>query len=126
MRWRSVAGAMIFIVVLLAALGVAIDGEVDCNSVFWTIFTAKAALFFAVLVFSTLALWINAVLAFRFAQPRRPWLPAPISAWPAGGQTLRDSLLELFDRASPRYQRYGAAGVALFLGALIATEETSN
>ena len=134
MRWRSVAGAMIFIVVLLAALGVATDFIVDWLwfsalgyfSVFWTIFTAKAALFFAVLVFSTLALWINAVLAFRFAQPRRPWLPAPISAWPAGGQTLRDSLLELFDRASPRYQRYGAAGVALFLGALIATEETSN
>src|SRR5216683_7409043 len=94
MRWRGIAVAIIVIVACRIALGLASDFLVDWLwfstvgyfDVFWTIFGAKATLFFAVFAVSTVALWINGTLALRVARRRGNWLPV---AFDRGSATLR-------------------------------------
>jgi uncharacterized membrane protein (UPF0182 family) len=135
MRWRGFAVAIIVIVACLIALGLATEFLVDWLwfsavgyfGVFWTIFGAKAVLFFAVFVVSTFALWMNGALASRFARRRWPWLPAASGGGSASGRTLPETLFERFALRSPRLPlRFVVAGVAVLLGTLIAAGEAGN
>jgi uncharacterized membrane protein (UPF0182 family) len=135
MRWRSVTVALIVVVACLIALGLASDFLVDWLwfaaigyfDVFWTIFRAKAVLFFAVFVVSTVALWINGALAYRLARRPWPWLPAAIGGGSASSRTLPETLPELFGLASRRLLwRLLVLGVSVVLGTLIAAGETGN
>ncbi len=58
--------------------------------VFWTTIGAKAEVFFAVFVATAIILWLNGLLASRFALP--PWTqrPADFEWKPAGVATLPD------------------------------------
>ena len=84
MGWKSTGAAVAVIVVALILLGSASSIIVDWAwlvsvgyvSVFWTVFAAKAALFVAALVLSTVVLWINGSLALRLSRPRQLRLPA--------------------------------------------------
>ena len=100
MLWRRF-GVPIAAIVLLFALGrittVVVDwawfSSIGYVGVFWTAFATKAALFVVVFAVSTLLLWANATLAYRFALRPRLWLPAafePHAAvralpWPMAG-----------------------------------------
>jgi uncharacterized membrane protein (UPF0182 family) len=126
---RGIAAAIVVIVACLVTLGLACDFLVDWTwfsaigylGVFWTIFGAKAAVFFAVLAGSAVLLWVNGALAYRFA--RRPRLPLARDRGFAAGQTLP----ELFKLASPRLPwRLLIPAVAIVLGILVAGGETAN
>ena len=75
MPWRGIGVAFAVVVVSLIALGRASSIVVDWAwfatvgyvGVFWTAFATKAALFVVVFAVSTLLLWANATLAYRFA-----------------------------------------------------------
>jgi hypothetical protein len=131
MAWRPVAVAMIIIAACLIALGIAADLLVDWlwfsavgyPDVFWTILEAKVALFLAVLAASSVLLWLNGYLAYRFAVRRGRLLPV-VSPWGStGDQTLAGRLAQL----SPRLpSRSFVAGGALLLAALIALGEVGN
>jgi uncharacterized membrane protein (UPF0182 family) len=135
MRWGGIAAAIVFILALLIGLGLVSDFLVDWLwfssigyfGVFWVMFRAKAALFLAVLAASALALWVNAVLASRFAGPGRPWPPAPPIGGIAGGPGIPEALLALIG-PTPRRRRWhlAIAGAAILLGMLIAWTETSD
>ena len=79
MPWRRF-GVPIAVIVLLFALGritsVVVDwawfSSIGYVGVFWTAFVTKAALFVVVFAVSTLLLWANATLAYRFAARPRP------------------------------------------------------
>ena len=94
MRWRGMAGAIMFLVAGLVTLGLTSDFLVDWlwfsavgyREVFWTVFTAKAGLFIAVFIGSTIPVWVYGTLAFRFARQRGPWLPV---AFDRGSTTVR-------------------------------------
>ena len=135
MRWRGIPVAIIVIVACLIALGLATDFLVDWLwfstvgyfDVFWTIFGAKAILFFAVFALSTVALWINGTLAFRVARRRGPWLPVSFDRGSATLRTLSETVPELFGLAPPQLPwRFLVPGVAVVLGILIAMGETGN
>ena len=82
MPWRRF-GVPIVVIVLLFALGrsasVVVDwawfSSIGYVGVFWTAFVTKAVLFVVVFAVSTLFLWANAALAYRFAA--RPGLRLP-------------------------------------------------
>jgi uncharacterized membrane protein (UPF0182 family) len=83
MPWRLIGWAGAAIVLFLVALGRVGSLVVDWASfstvgyveVFWTVFATKAMIFAATFAVSVLLLWVNAVLALRFASPRRTRLP---------------------------------------------------
>jgi uncharacterized membrane protein (UPF0182 family) len=135
MRWTGIAVTVVVIAACLIALGLASNVLVDWlwfsaigyRDVFWTIFGAKALLFFAVFLASAVSLWVSGTLALRFARRRGPWLPAALDQGSATIPTLRNTLPELFGLAAPRLLwRLLIAGVAVALGILIAVGETGN
>jgi uncharacterized membrane protein (UPF0182 family) len=135
MRWRGIAVALIVIVACQIALGRASDFLVDWLwfsavgyfDVFWTIFGAKATLFFAVFAVSTIALWINGTLAFRVTRRRAPWLPVSFDRESALLRTPSETVPELFGVAPGQLAwRFLVPGVAVVLGILIAIGETDN
>jgi uncharacterized membrane protein (UPF0182 family) len=81
-RWDvqrlAIVVVLIVIVALLVILGLSSALLVDWvwfapigyGQVFWTVLGAKALLFCTVLVASTILLWVNAAVAYRFARPR--------------------------------------------------------
>lgn len=85
--WRSVAVALIIaaIIVLTCLILMGLTGHVLVNwlwfsaigysDVFWTTIIAEAEIFFAVFVATAIILWVNGLLAFRFA--RSPWTQHP-------------------------------------------------
>jgi uncharacterized membrane protein (UPF0182 family) len=127
--------AGVVIAVCLIALGLTSDVLVDVLwfsaagylDVFWTIFATKVILFFAVFMGSTIFLWVNGMLAFRFARRQGPWLPVAFDQGSATVRTFPETLPELFARASVRLPwRLLIAGVAVVLGIVIAAGETGN
>ena len=67
MRWKGMAGAIVLLVAGFVALGLTSNFVVDWlwfsavgyREVFWTVFTAKAGLFSAVFVASTIPVWVS-------------------------------------------------------------------
>jgi uncharacterized membrane protein (UPF0182 family) len=128
MAWKGVVAAVVVVVAGLIALGLATDFLVDWAwfsaigyfGVFWTIFGAKALLFFAAFAASTILLWVNGTLAFRLSRQRGPWFFAP-------SRTSAGRSIALFGVAAPLLPwRYLVAAVAVVLGMLIAAGETGN
>ena len=94
MSRRRIAGIIAVIVAGLVILGRGSSFVVNWAwfstigqaGVFWTVFTTKAVLFIAVYVISAMLLWLNGMLALRFASQWRVWFPAPS---PPGVATIR-------------------------------------
>ena len=135
MRWRRIAVTIVPVVACLIALSLASHVLVDWlwfsavgySDVFWTIFGAKLILFFAVFLTSAVAIRMSGRLAFRFARRRGPWSSAVLDQGSAAVPSLRDTLPDLFARASPRVSwRLLIAGAAAAFGMLIAVGETGN
>jgi uncharacterized protein len=90
--------------------------------VFLTTIGAKAIVFFAVLAATTVVLWLNGVLAARFAMqrplqiPAAPWKVAGVMPPPDPFATLRDRLTR------PRFIALGAG----LLAVLVAAREAGN
>ena len=135
MRWRGIMVAGVVIVACLIALSLMSDFLVDWLwfatvgylDVFWTTFGTKVALFFAVFLGSTVFLWVNGALAFRFARRRGRLLVVPFDQQSASPWTLPETLPELVRRVSVRFSwRLLTAAVAAVLGVLIAAAETRN
>ena len=128
---RGIAVAVIVIVACLVALGLTSDFLVDWAwfsaigylDVFQTILGGKAVLFFAVFAGSAILLWMNGYLAFRFARRRGHVHPVDFEQEVGGVQTLPE-LLELMRQRLPWHLLI--AGVAGFLGILLAAGEVSN
>ena len=123
--------AAIVLVAGLTLLGLAGDFLVDWAwfsavgylSVFWTILSAKTVIFFAVFVWSSAFLWLNASLASRFSGRGKYVHPVPFDWQSVRGHTLAE-LLKLMPRhvAWPQL----IAGVAGILGILIAAGEMGD
>src|SRR6266567_6089115 len=60
--------------------------------VFWTTIVAESEVFFAVFVATAIALWVNGLLAFRFARSRWTQRSADFERHPTGAATLPDVL----------------------------------
>ena len=83
MRWIGMAGAIVLLVAGFIALGLTSDFLVDWlwfsavgyREVFWTVFTARASLFTAAFIGSTIPVWVSGMVALRYARRRGPWLP---------------------------------------------------
>ena len=133
MRLRGIIGTVLVAAVLLILLrrtgSFLVDlvwfSAVGYLDVFWTIFGAKAILFFAVFVGSTAFLWVNGTLAFRFARRRGPLLPVAFERGSATVRTLPETLPELLASLCLPW-RLLIAGVAIVLGVLIAAGEIEN
>ena len=91
--------------------------------VFLTTIGAKAVVFFAVLAATTVILWLNGLLATRFARGQ-PTQTATATAWnPAGGASPPDLFAMMRDRLTrPRLIGLGAGLLAL----LVAATEADN
>jgi uncharacterized protein len=89
--------------------------------VFLTAIAAKAIVFFAVLAATTVVLWLNGVLAARFAMPPPLQAPAP---WMLAGVTQPPDLYAILrDRLTrPHFIALGAA----LVGMLVAAGEAGN
>ena len=134
----AMKGVGITIAVIVAALivlarvsGVVVDwawfSTIGYVSVFWTVVAAKVALFIAIFAGSTLLLWINGALAWRFAVPRRLRLPAALDPGPATARAPPETPAELFELLSRLLPwRWLIPGVAVAIGLLIATGETGQ
>jgi uncharacterized protein len=131
MAWKGIGVAIAIGLACLIALGLATNFLVDWlwfsaigyRDVFWTIFGAKAALFLAVFVVSTLFLWLNGYLAYRLAQ-RQEHSRTRASPWePTDGQTLPAILVQLSRRFPWRFL---IAAASIILAALIALGEAGN
>ena len=90
--------------------------------VFLTSIGAKAMVFFAVLTATAAILWLNGLLAVRFA--RRLPTQAAASAWKPPGHAPPTDLFTLIRDRLPR-QRVIAAGAAV-LALLVAAAEAGN
>src|SRR5208337_2008682 len=128
-------GVLIAIVVLLFALGrissVVVNwawfSSIGYVSIFWTAFATKAALFLVVFAVSTLLLWANATLAFRFASRPRPRLPAAFGPGFATLQASPGPWAQSYGlQPSPLVWRLLILAVAVILGLLIALGETGR
>jgi uncharacterized membrane protein (UPF0182 family) len=132
-RQSAVVGfiiATVFVGICLILLSLASDFLVDWLwfssigylQVFLTAIGAKAIVFFAVLAATTFVLWLNGVLAARFAmqQPLQiraaPWKVAGVTPPPDPFVMLRDRLTR------PRFVALGAG----FLAVLVAAGEAGN
>ena len=134
MPWRRI-GVLIAVIVFLVALGrissVVVDwawfSTIGYVGVFWTAFVTKAALFVAVFAVSTLLLWANATLAYRFASRPRLRLPVAFDPGVATFQTLPGPWAGSYGlQPSPLVWRLLILAVALVLGLLIAMGETGR
>ncbi len=133
MRRRGIIGAFLAAAALLILLRLTgrflVDllwfSAVGYLDTFWTIFTAKAILFLVVFASSTLFLWVNGALAFRFARHRGPWLPVIFDGRSATVQTPQPTLPDLLASARLPW-RLLIAVVAIVLGILMATGEIEN
>ena len=131
MPWRRFV-VPIAVIVLLFALGrsasVVVDwawfSSIGYVGVFWTAFVTKAVLFVVVFAVSTLLLWANAALAYRFAARPGLRLPAVFDPGVATFQTFPGPLAGL--QPSPLVWRLIIVAVALILGLLIAMGETGR
>ena len=135
MRLRGIGLAIAIFVACLIALGRASNFVVDWAwfssigyvEVFWTVFATRAALFIAVFAVSSLLLWVNGTLAFRFASQQRLRLPAAFDAGFATFRALPGPPDALFGVASPRLTwRLIILATALVIGLLIAMGETGK
>jgi uncharacterized membrane protein (UPF0182 family) len=135
MRWKGITVAGVVIAACLIALRLTSDFLVDLVwfsaigyvDAFWTMFGAKAVLFFAVFVASTVVLWVNGTLAFRFARRKGPWLPARFGRGSVTVPTSPQTMADLLRLASGRLTwRLLIVGVAVIMGTLIAAAETGN
>jgi uncharacterized membrane protein (UPF0182 family) len=112
--------------IVLGRVGDAVVGwlwftSVGYVDVFWTIFTTRVALFFAVFVVSAGVVWFSGWLALRFAQGPAVW-PSRAAFSRRGPQTS----LELLGYATSRVPwRLLIAGAAILLGLLAAAIELS-
>ena len=134
MPWRRF-GVPIAVIVLLFALGritsVVVDwawfSSIGYVGVFWTAFVTKAVLFVVVFAVSTLLLWANAALAYRFAARPRPRIPAVLDPGVATFQAFPRSLAGSYAlQLSPLVWRLIIVAVALILGLFIAMGETGR
>src|ERR1700760_4555277 len=115
----------------LIVLGLASDFLVDWLwfssigylPVFLTSIGAKALVFFAVLTATAVILWLNGLLALRFARPQ-PIQAVAGSAWAPPGYAPPPDLFT-FMRDRLRWRRAIAVGAGL-LGLLVAVEEAGN
>jgi uncharacterized protein len=135
MRWTGMAAAIVLLVAGSVALGLASDflvnwlwfSAVGYREVFWTTFTAKAGLFGAIFVGSTIPVWVSGTLALRFARKRGTWLPVvleqpskPVRTW---SETAPEPIVHRFPWLPWRWLITGIAGV---IGVLIAAGETAK
>ena len=133
MRRRGIIGTVLVAAVLLILLrrtgSFLVDllwfSAVGYLDVFWIIFGTKAILFSVVFACSTVFLWVNGTLAFRFARHRGPWLPVAFDRRSATVRTLRATLPELLASLQLPW-RFLIAAVAIVLGVLMATAEAGN
>ena len=130
MPWSGFVIAAVFAVICLTLLSLASDFLVDWLwfssigylQVFLTAIGAKAIVFFAVLAATTVVLWLNGVLAARFAMqqplqiPAAPWKVVGVAPPPDPFVILRDRLTR------PRFIALGAGLLAL----LVAAGEAGN
>jgi uncharacterized membrane protein (UPF0182 family) len=127
----SLAIAACVLVVGLILLAIVCDVVVDWAwfssvgyvGVFWTMLGTKAGLFLAVFLVSTGFLWLNGVLALRYAQRSAHGHARPFDWQTVPAITLTDLVGQM--RPHVPWQRL-VAGVAALLGLLIAFGETSN
>jgi uncharacterized protein len=135
MRSRRVLVAFAVIVACLIVLGRASSLVVDWawfssighGRVFWTILTAKIALFVTVFAVSSLLLWSNAALALRFTWRRRSRLPAVLNPGFANMPVLPGTPGDLLRLVSPRIPwRLLVLTVSLAIGVLIALGEAGQ
>ena len=135
MPWRGIGVAIAIIVASLVALGSASAFVVDWAwfstvgyvGVFWTVFATKAVLFVAVFAASALLLWVNGILALRFAWPRRLRRPAVLETRLTTVRSLPGTPIELFGLTSTLLPwRLLTLIVALVFGLLIALGETGK
>src|SRR6202162_3235337 len=124
----SVIGAPRVVGICLILLGLASDFLVDWLwfssigylQVFLTTISAKAAVFFAVLTATAVILWLNGLLAVRFA--RRQPAPTAAAAWNPTGYASTDPLAIMRDRLTrPRFVALGAGLLALPVAAVEAS-----
>src|SRR6195256_2166675 len=127
----GLAIAAVVVVICLILLKLASDFLVDWLwfssigylQVFLTTIVAKAAVFFAVLTATAVILWLNGLLAVRFAR-RQPTQAVAASAWKPAGNTPPPDLFTLMrDRLPWPPVIAGAAGL---LALLVAAAEVGN
>jgi uncharacterized protein len=135
MPWKGIGVAIAVIVAVLIALGRASSVLVDWArfstigyvGVFWTGFATKLVLFVAVFVVSALLLWVNGMLALRFALLRQLRLSAALDDSFANVRALPGPTAGLSGLASPLLPwRLLILTVALVIGLLIAMDETGK
>ncbi|MCK1333045.1 UPF0182 family protein [Bradyrhizobium sp. CW9] len=90
--------------------------------VFWTTIGAKAVVFLAVWIGTTVILWLNGWLALRFAR-QRPTQFVAAPAWSAAGNAPPDLLALARDRLSWPWL---ITGVAALLALLVAAAQAGN
>ena len=127
---RRLAILLAILVVGLIVLGRVGDALVDWlwfssvgyTDVFWTIFTTRVVLFFAVLVVASGMYWLSGWLALRFARGPAIWppgVPAPRPGQPSAMTLVGHAL-------SPVPEQLLIAGIALLVGLLTAAIELPN
>src|SRR5271165_5291010 len=136
MPWRLIgwAGAtiVVFLVVLGNITGMIVDwawfSSIGYAGVFWTVFTAKAAVFAGIFVVSALLLWVNGALALRFASHRRrSRLPLALEQALISVQIQPSPANEALQPPGPRLPwRLLILAVALVLAIMVAIGETGN
>jgi uncharacterized membrane protein (UPF0182 family) len=135
MRARRVGVAIaVFVaclVVLARAAGLVVDwawfSMIGYGGVFWTVFTTKIILFVVVFAVSSVLLWVNGAVAFRFAWRRRLRLPAAFSPDYARVPALPGTPAGLFGIVAPLLPwRLLILAVAVVVGGLVAIGEAGN
>ena len=135
MPWNGIGVAIAVIVACLIAVGrvssVVVDwawfSTIGYIGVFWTGLATKAMVFVAVFAVSALVLWLNGMLALRFALSRQLRLTAVLDADFANVRALPNMTTELLGLASPLLPwRLLILTVALVIGLLIAIGETGK
>src|SRR6266478_9037026 len=123
--------AAVVVVIFLILLGLASDFLVDWLwfssvgylHVFWTTIVAEAEVFFAVFLATAIILWVNGLLASRFA--RSPWTQRPADfEWKRTGVATLPDVLEFMRHRLP--WPLIIAGGASVLAVLVAWGEVHN
>ena len=97
--------------------------EIGYLDVFWTTIVAEVEIFIVVFIATSIILWVNGLLALRFAQSRRDHGPADFEWKPASTTTLPDALE--FARHRLPWRVVIPVG-ACFLAMLVAWGEVDN
>ncbi|MBI3675597.1 MAG: UPF0182 family protein, partial [Proteobacteria bacterium] len=128
--YRRIVLAIASLVACLIVLGLASDFLVDWTwfssvgflGVFWTIVSAKSALFGAIFLATATVVWTNGAVACRFARARK--IPQIYTPWQSlGSQELR-AVIERFARNLP--WRPLVVGISVVVATLVALNGTSN